>query len=79
MDIKQRLAEIREQIRALYMEQAKLVLDCQHVIIESHDSAHCDICGKDFGWWCPDSTTHICQYEDDSECCIFCGQPDERK
>ena len=41
--------------------------------------AICEVCEKDFGWYCPDSSDHYCHYEEDSECCIYCGQPEERK
>ena len=37
----------------------------------------CAICGEDFGWWCPKSPNHICEYKYGG--CIYCGEPDERK
>lgn len=49
------------------------------------ESGACWICGKEFGWYCPDSPDHICDYyhedlkgfyQDD---CIYCHQPKERK
>jgi hypothetical protein len=51
-------------------------------------SGSCWICGKDFGWYCPDSPDHICDYHYNGEdgnvgynpdCCKYCHQPDERK
>jgi hypothetical protein len=48
------------------------------------DSAYCAACGLDMGWYCPVSLTHICDYEQedgtfDSDHCIHCHMPDERK
>lgn len=43
-------------------------------------NASCAICGQDFGWWCPKSPNHICEYEGHGHYgCKFCGEPDERK
>ena len=48
--------------------------------------AHCDDCGfVTEGWYCKDSPTLECRYYDeetgyyDEDCCIYCGQPEERK
>ena len=34
-------------------------------------------------WECPDSPVELCVYDDDNDmchdCCLFCGDPDERK
>jgi hypothetical protein len=30
-------------------------------------------------WDCKDSPTKNCMYTVDFDCCIFCGEPDERK
>ncbi len=46
---------------------------------EHSDSASCSICGVDLGWWCPENPKGYCEYDDKSENCIFCHQPDERK
>lgn len=47
------------------------------------DRATCQHCGEYLGWYCPESKNHQCLYEthDDawSECCLYCGMPDERK
>jgi hypothetical protein len=47
---------------------------------------HCAICGKDFGWWCPDNPDRkkpYCEYDDEKDHihddCIHCGAPEERK
>lgn len=48
------------------------------------DGAKCAGCGIDLGWFCPVSPVHYCDYEQadgtyDSDSCIHCGMPDERK
>lgn len=35
---------------------------CRHIIVDRHDSAWCEDCETHFGWWCPDSPDHLCQY-----------------
>ena len=56
---------------------------CDHFIVKLHSSAICDICGKHFGWWCPDSKDNICEYDSVKDpvhdFCLYCGHPDERK
>jgi hypothetical protein len=54
-------------------------------------AARCLVCGAGFselGWYCPDSPTHLCCYEQalpdgtvqvNEDSCIYCGQPEERK
>lgn len=45
-------------------------------------SAYCAICDKNFGWWCPDSPTHYCEYDPTNfqgEWCKWCRNPEERK
>lgn len=67
----------------------------------------CETCGKDLGWYCPDSPDHTCHYYsqrdetgcfvklidgtrhylpydhrwqfESDDCCLFCGEPEERK
>ena len=41
--------------------------------------ASCAICGGDLGWYCPVNPKGYCEYNNDSENCIFCHQPDGRK
>jgi hypothetical protein len=48
------------------------------------DGANCEGCGLGMGWYCPKSPTHICDYQQedgsyDSDHCIHCHMPDERK
>lgn len=60
-----RLADIREQLKKDKWAST---------------GAYCKACGKDFGWWCPESPDHICHYDKgDSDQCDFCGMPSERK
>jgi hypothetical protein len=73
------IAALRAKIEVMQMEAAELAMDCPHNIVQNGDSAECDICGDDFGWWCPTSPDHRCDYPDGSEYCRHCGEPDERK
>ena len=52
---KQRILDAHKELRDAY--------DAHKSIIEKHhSSARCPICLKDFGWWCPKSPTHTCDY-----------------
>lgn len=79
MGLKEELRDIRDKIAKLQADKFILEQTCTHNIIKFHDSAICDICNYDFGWWCPDSPTHYCEYKDFSEYCKYCGEPSERK
>lgn len=58
---------------------------CSHnMIIKKIDGAYCSTCGKDFGWWCKEAPTNICDYEQkdgsyNEDNCIHCHCPEERK
>ena len=42
----------------------------------------CQDCGYDFGWYCSKNPNNIyCEYTDkyNTDICVHCGQPDERK
>lgn len=55
---------------------------CQHkkIVRDEFDSAVCKKCNKDFGWFCEESPSKHCEYEDSgNECCVYCGEPEERK
>lgn len=64
-------------------------IDCKHknIVVDSFGlSAWCKDCGfEPNGWYCKDSPTLECEYYDattgcyDEDCCIYCGQPEERK
>lgn len=78
--IKDIASDIERDIEALQTE-------CPHDnIIDKWGTGVCPDCGyKTDGWFCPDSPDYECQYYDektdtyDEDCCIYCGQPDERK
>jgi hypothetical protein len=46
-------------------------------------SAHCAVCSEDLGWYCPDSPTGLCEYDDKEDLmhdtCLHCGAPEERR
>jgi len=43
-------------------------------------TGRCKGCGESFGWFCPSSPNHICNYDKyGNDSCEFCGMPDERK
>jgi len=40
-----------------------LINGCKkHLIVKKRYGAVCDVCGKDFGWWCDKSPDHVCHY-----------------
>ncbi len=71
------LNELKHRLEKIHEQEG-------HDIVQVDESAYCDICEEDFGWWCPDSIDHVCEYrqEDGSynyDNCIHCHQPEERK
>lgn len=83
---RERLKCLRYQIRILTTEVDELMDECNHENIDKiGEMAHCDICNEFFGWYCANSPTLTCDYynkEEDKyneDCCIYCGQPEERK
>lgn len=62
-------------------EAQALAATCQHgsVFQDLDAGAVCIKCGKDLGWYCSVSPMHYCEYTDDDECCIHCGEPEERQ
>jgi hypothetical protein len=52
------LEETREQLK-------RMEGSCPHVIITTGtgQGARCEICGKHFGWLCPESPDRVCHYE----------------
>lgn len=83
--LKQKIKQLKAEIETKQAELAQLLRSCEHeTMIKKYDSAICDCCGTDFGWWCPDSSDHVCDYiqedgEYDEDSCRYCGQPEERK
>ena len=81
MTLKERIAAVRETINELQEKEYALCKQCAdagHFIEKKDDSAVCDTCGKDMGWWCPNSPNHYCDYSV-GECCNYCNEPEERK
>lgn len=82
--LKREILEAKEEMIATANDYHELLNKCEHSIVKRNESAICEVCNKNFGWWCPDSPGHMCDYSDGSdmnfsENCLFCGQPDERK
>lgn len=81
---KAKIEEVSKKIMELQRELSQLKKECECIIVDSHESAVCSVCDKDYGWWCPDSTTHLCDYEQedgtyDEDNCRYCHSPEERK
>lgn len=53
-----------EEIKKAIELGKQLEKECKHeyVIETDYESAVCEICGKDLGWWCPESPNHVCEY-----------------
>lgn len=53
-----------EEIKKAIELGKQLEKECKHeyVIETGYESAVCEICGKDLGWWCPESPNHVCEY-----------------
>lgn len=75
---------IQNQLDEIVNEIKELQLECKHE--EMQNSGYCSDCGfKPKGWFCKYSPTYECDYYDkehdeyDEDCCIYCGQPEERK
>jgi len=74
------IQKLRHEMALLSYELEDLKRSCPHEIVETkYHTAECAICNKRFGWWCPESSLHYCQYTVDYDSCDFCGQPEERK
>lgn len=78
-DMKHYIKVMHNALAYVNSAMSQLRRTCEHHIVRDEDSAVCQICGEDFGWWCPESPDHKCEYPDGEEVCRFCGQPDERK
>lgn len=53
---------------------------CGKKVVKFSESAVCSICHKSFGWWCPNSIDHKCDYSGEmgEDACVMCGDPEER-
>jgi hypothetical protein len=91
------LARAREARKA-YEEARKALVECPHEILPcdkdireklkknkwASTGAWCPHCERHFGWWCPDSPSGECDYEQpdgtyNDDLCKYCGMPEERK
>jgi len=99
MTLEERHSQVKNltmRIRSLEAERYALQKACPHEIIvppnfyeklkedQWHSaSAICKGCDTHFGWFCPNSPDHICNYKHESGrydgICRYCGMPDERK
>jgi hypothetical protein len=80
LDLKEEIEDKRAKLSALQDEYNSLLRKCPHDIQpRSPGIAVCVVCQKHFGWWCPESPKHFCEYGEDPDSCIYCGQPEERK
>jgi len=70
---------LEEQIQTTQRYLFDLVCECNHFIVKREDSAVCDVCGSNLGWYCPVNPEGYCEYEGRSGDCKFCGIPSERK
>ena len=83
--LKKQIEKLRAEIAEKEIALEDLISSCEHEHIKkNYDSAECNTCGEDFGWWCPKSPDHICDYEKedgeyDWDSCRYCGHPEERK
>lgn len=78
----QKLGAIVRSCTEHYIIRGRLIFSPREqkvVLIESEYSASCEICGVEFGWYCPVNPKRYCEYGEDDEICIHCGEPDERK
>lgn len=54
---------------------------CEHksVFHDLDGAATCVACNEDLGWYCEKSPSYRCEYSANDECCVHCGQPEERQ
>ena len=78
---KNKINLLTERLKKYTVKLAYLKAECKHKIKQRGDSAVCDICNKNFGWWCPKSENHYCIYTDyaNFQLCFHCQEPSERK
>lgn len=80
LDLKIDIEAVRIQINALQDKERMLIRSCPHDIQgDGAGGAQCVVCGMSFGWFCPTAPNKHCEYKDDPDSCIYCGQPEERK
>jgi|GEM_PF-6643747 hypothetical protein len=84
-----RITQLLKEKEQIEKELDQLIEGCEHNIVRvpfgtknRYAKAVCEICGTNFGDWCPNSPTHthvteIDEYED--EVCIHCGENFDEK
>lgn len=85
-DVNNKAFLVREQANTIENQISEVQDKCKHKDLTktTYDTATCNICGKYFSWYCPNSPTLECDYEQedgnyDEDCCRYCGEPEERK
>lgn len=84
--MKKSIIEVEKNIKDANNKIEVIQSECSHedISVTDYGTADCNICGKSFNWYCPNSPTLECDYEQDDggyndEYCIYCGEPEERK
>lgn len=84
--LKESIKESNERIKNAKEKIIIIQSNCHHEDIEinTFGTAKCNICEKEFDWYCPTSPTLECDYEQEDgsyndDCCRYCGEPEERK
>lgn len=70
------LKERRVKIQELEKQLLDLKITCPHRFEEKDEAAICAGCDWIAGWWCPESPTNVCSYDEGD--CIYCGEPESR-
>lgn len=70
------LLAARLRLSAAKQQVVELEGRCPHAIIQTGESAKCDVCDHDFGWYCQLSPDHTCHYftEDGGVVRLITGQ-----
>jgi hypothetical protein len=63
MELRSRIRQLKIQIIDLQVTLETLEVECPHNIVKARIAgAECDICGRNFGWYCAESPDHACHY-----------------
>ncbi len=66
----------------LRLAKNQIVKYCEHVIVNKSGAIICASCDKNFGWWCPESPSYLCEFsifDYLEDCCVHCHNSTERK
>lgn len=62
-EYRKKLRDLKSKLHAAQKEYDTHLKTCDHTIVKGkYGGAECTECGKDFGWWCPNSPDHVCHY-----------------